>query len=692
MCAVVFLLEVRIFKEVSMKQTASYLTEIFRSHPILSITILCQLLAISYINLFCLQDYLGYDSSVVFLLAKEIWKQKSFVPENFVFQSGLFLDNPTVFAAPLYGLLGDVFVAHGIADLFVLILMMMVMSGLLQRMNVSLRAKLLFFICFLTPYIGASDTSNPIGYSYSTFFIAAFYSFRIFIILFIWLLFIDWDANEKQNKKKLLAMSALCLSLCVLTGSGNGYFVLVFGVAPCLFFYLVRCLKMKSYISRTYAGVVFLFLSAVAIIAGKMISKHILHFEGLDDRTVLISLPDFWSNLSSIFLGYLKLLSALPSWGKNDRVVSVSGIFYASRFVLAAIFLIGGIITLLRTWQKSFDSAKGVISCGLIANVLVLALVNSRYGDPIFEERYLIVSFISLLMLFSLWSDFVFKSDNPPLRVGLVLLLLSSVVITNISSYKFLNNSKNDHAIYDAVSDAVRQIGKVAYATNSVKIMTRNIKAYDDEVIYKLAVDSKMTSPHHWGDYTYYDENAEYAGATALITTAEDFNKLPKYLKNEYSFVTKIEGTNIQIYKSANNPIDFATGITNSKKNIDFPYTRWMCIAGFSQIDENDGTLVTDGTEGFVIWGPYTPAREGKYNFKVNYQVLNVPAGIGNVGYFDVAVNMSPIRNIKLDINKTSVTIPDVILNGGGQLEYRVYEYKGVILKVKSFEIERIDP
>lgn len=670
------------------------LAKAFCCHPFLCSIILCQLTAICYINIFCLQDYLGYDSSANFLQVIEIWKQKTLLLDNFSYQSTLAFDYPVLFAVPLYGLLGNVFTAYGIANLFVLSLLIAVSLGLLRRMNVSTRAKLFFYVCFLTPYIAGADGANPLGYFYMMFTTMAAYSFRTFIILFIWLLFIDWDKKEEKNRKRLIALSILCTLLCILTGSASGYFVLIFGIAPVVFFYLVRCLKTKHWVLRSYSSAGFLVISIVATLAGKMITKYVLHFEGLDDRTTWVSISDFWGNLTSIFGGYLKLLGVLPLSGNNVQIISASGICYGFRLVLAALFLIGGMISLINTWKESFDSAQGVVSCGIIANILILALVYSLYGATIFEERYLIVSFISLLFLFSSWSDYIFQGNNSPLKVGVCFSLFVSIVVTNFSSYVFFIEGKNDHTVYEAISNSVRQIGNVAYVTDDLGLMARNIRCIDNEVIYKLAFDPNMIVPHHWGDYTYYDENGEYDGPTALLTTAEDFNELPEYLKNAYKPYTQIEGTNILVYKSENNLIDFTSGITDCSKNIDFPYTRGICTGESGQIEPNDGSLVTDGTEGYVIWGPYTPVKEGRYNFKVNYQVLNAPKEADSVGYFDVAVNVVTIAGVELDYNKTSVTISNVMFDEayeGGQLEYRVYENEGVILKIRSFEIEKMD-
>jgi len=102
--------------------------------------------------------------------------------------------------------------------------------------------------------------------------------------------------------------------------------------------------------------------------------------------------------------------------------------------------------------------------------------------------------------------------------------------------------------------------------------------------------------------------------------------------------------------------------------------------------------LITDGTEGYVIWGPNTQVKQGKYNFTVNYQIIDSPTETSTIGYFDVEVNKKQIGKIELKPNKTSVTIPNVTFDKlleGEQFSYRVYENNEVILKIKSFKIEK---
>ena len=39
-------------------------------------------------------------------------------------------------------------------------------------------------------------------------------------------------------------------------------------------------------------------------------------------------------------------------------------------------------------------------------------------------------------------------------------------------------------------------------------------------------------------------------------------------------------------------------------------------------LDEN-GSYVSDGTEGYVMYGPYTKVTPGAYDFILNYEILN---------------------------------------------------------------------
>ena len=108
---------------------------------------------------------------------------------------------------------------------------------------------------------------------------------------------------------------------------------------------------------------------------------------------------------------------------------------------------------------------------------------------------------------------------------------------------------------------------------------------------------------------------------------------------------------------------------------------------------DSEGNFVTDGTEGFAAWGPYSSVPEGTYQFTLNYEVVGNPDQLEQVGEFDVAVNAQRIAVVPVEAGKQTVTV-EVNFDGymqTDQLEYRTYVFSGVQLKLKSIEINEVD-
>lgn len=154
----------------------------------------------------------------------------------------------------------------------------------------------------------------------------------------------------------------------------------------------------------------------------------------------------------------------------------------------------------------------------------------------------------------------------------------------------------------------------------------------------------------------------------------------------------KILMTDEYIYILKNKPIDLDVGFTDSKLSQDYMYTEGMFTADNGYFEE-DGSFVIEGKNDFAFWGPYVSAPVGKYNFTLNYEVIeNSEREV--VGEFDIALGSVRFKSAQIKSDSNSVTIKDLELSeieAGKLLEYRAYIYDGVSIRLKSIDIERVD-
>lgn len=668
------------------------ITETVKKHPFLAGMLILQIGILVYLNLFKLDHYLGYDCSSYYLQAIEMWKQKTLFPDNWIYQTTLLIDSPVLLAAGLYGIFENIFTAYGVSLIVLSMIFIAIVLWALRQLKISIEGKLLALVILLTPFAGYAESNNNLSYYPMMFFSHGAYIVKIGVILLICVTFLTLDQRSLRTWKTTICV-VLSVFGCFLCGFSSGIYILVFGVAPVAMYYVVRGVWTNKWRVYGIGEVIFIIACAGAQIAGKTAAKILLGFESKDSGTILTALDKFWGNFESIFLGFLKLLGALPTSGEV-QVLSNEGIGFLARLGITALLLIGGTVTVVKSLRKvGADSPCAFWSVFLLIDIATFIPIYTVYGAAIFEERYLIPAFVVIVMLFCRWNDEQKKKENSSYIVALTACIVATLAFTNIDCFKKVRDSQNNYSLMQSIKECVEKSEvRVVYMLGpDVGILGRNMRVFDSSRIYKYSEDGKI--PHHWGDYTYCDENSEYNGPTLLVSTKPFFETLPEYYTSKYKMIRELDGNNICIFRSDENPIDFATGIYDDTYNIDFPYSVGICTNEHGTFNEN-GEFISDGTEWYATWGPYyTITEEGVYDFTLNYEVVDAPSD--NPGVFDVAINFGGevLGQVAIDQDHRSITINNVALNGdmlGAPLEYRVFLNQGAVIKIKSFEIKNV--
>ena len=80
---------------------------------------------------------------------------------------------------------------------------------------------------------------------------------------------------------------------------------------------------------------------------------------------------------------------------------------------------------------------------------------------------------------------------------------------------------------------------------------------------------------------------------------------------------------------------------------------------------------------------------EGVYNITLNYEVVSCSGS--DTGTFDVALDAEQIAAVQFSSAEKSITLRNVVIEGGHAFEVRVMVPEGMVIRVDSIHYERIN-
>lgn len=665
--------------------------------PILYLILLVQVVFLTVINLFYLERYLAYDSSAVYLQLQEMVEQQTFFIENWVYTSTLTWDTPLLFAYPLYDITGKLYASFGIAILLSIFLFLWVADALLTQLNASHKAKVLFAICALTPYVNFEDSFNRIDYYAVMLSIFGVYILKTAITLLVWVVFLRHDRPSlgeyrlHYNKTTTL-LTALTLFSCFFTAVSSGYHVLLFGIVPPLLYSIFRNVIRDTWKPHNCKALFFLFGTVAVSVLGKMVNTHVIGHGTHESNLGWTEVTYFWQNFFSIFEGYLVLTGALPHW-ESPPAFSPLGIAYAFLLSLSLGLLVTGVGSMVKSIKKKEDNLELYYSVLFFIMLLMFVFIYTKYGAHFFETRYLIPNFILLLLFSSIWLSNQLDGTNKSLRIFLSITVIPCIIVTNTISYYYIYQSQADLPLkYEVIDYISTHQSPVVHVTGyDCMIQGQNLRVLDREKTYIWSARGEQFT--YSGDYTYYLETSEYDGPTLLLTSTRDFENLPYYIQYQFEEIHTFSAL-FTLYESKHNPMDYAVGITDHDYNVDYPYSYGLNTADYGNFwDAGDFYVVGHGS--FVCWGPDLPAPAGEYDITLHYQVLSAPDPL-NIGFLSFTLDQGATLLAKeyLTYGGSSVTLKSVNLNDvvGRFYEYRILAEPEVELLIHSIEIQRVAP
>ena len=293
--------------------------------------------------------------------------------------------------------------------------------------------------------------------------------------------------------------------------------------------------------------------------------------------------PDHWRDTTTSHLdspvplaaldGWFALLVALPLT-EDVTVFSQNGILYlfGAAIALALLGALGiGCCRLIRLIRSRAHGGKagapltpaalGILLLSIIAlaNLLMLSLLNTRYGNATYEDRYLILMYCASMLVF------VALLSQSGLRRWLVRALVAAfalcLLVRTAAADAAYTATRIRTGLMDAISSTAASLPSpvvfTCTVTNEYNLMMRNMRCYDLSHVYKpirsgeedsLTLNERYRDEadaqgiawndnfDHWGDCIYYDNADEYAGPITLLAEPACFEALPDSLRSEFTF------------------------------------------------------------------------------------------------------------------------------------------------------------
>lgn len=558
-------------------RTEGQLTSLF------ALLVAVQLLFLLWLNLTQLPYHLGYDASNDYLRAYEMYRQGTLFPDHWKDTTTSHLDAPVPLAAFFLNFTSNLFLAFGAANCVFLLAQVFFLWLILRELKAARWTAYLTLSLFLCPNYVLVNNANDLGYAACLLTSMQSYSGKfVLVFCFVWL-WLRLTRRERLKRPHWWALGFCAVGYFV-TGMSSGYFLGAYLLVPAVLVGVLLWLrqdKIEWVLGPTMGlSVGMLFM----LMAGKVFAVRVLDFTSRDSAMELIPLEQLMDNLLAIPEGWFSLLDALPV-GEDNLVLSGRGVVFllasASAVVLLAALVMGcrqlvkALAAKPQEGTEPLEPGVALPAAVVLENLLMLGLLNTRYGNATYEDRYLIMIYVmSLLLLAVLLTR---RGLGEKIMRALAVCMLGCMLVRTVWADVAYTTTKIDTALMDRVASAVGELASpvvfTCTVTDEYNLMVRNMRCYDLDRVYKpirsgeedaVTLNKRYQGEatyaginwngnfDHWGDYIYYDNADEYSGPITLLAEPEAFEELPTTLKEQ--FVLYVELTDdLSIYVSEEN-------------------------------------------------------------------------------------------------------------------------------------------
>ncbi|MDE6594288.1 MAG: hypothetical protein K2K57_14645 [Oscillospiraceae bacterium] len=440
-------------------------------------------------------------------------------------------------------------------------------------------------------------------------------------------------------------------------------------------------------------------------VLGFMILNSLLRNNNTSSSFYFINSTEFFDNFKNFITSWGDIIGISVMERVTTGYVTASAKLISPRGLLTLIKIMLNICLLLilpaiqiKNYKKQPFGIKLFIIFTVIhiTETVVLFLFTTSGSLPI--NRYW---FSSTWLLYGLSCTYVYelyqKAGDKPLKAVIAAGMIAAVLPgawemgSLVKMYYSEPSSQRDVFAYDVerlerlcehLEDKGLSYGYSTYWNAGVisALSNRQILVNGISVLDKICPSEHLVSSY------YYNEEA-FSGSTFLLLTADENQKFTNSrnygLYGQPLYIDQVENFYVYVY-------DYNIAKNDFSGNVNFsgPFASDLSIT-FSEVSEN-GYYLTDGTEGYCMFGPNARTEPGTYRFTLNYSVIE-SADSEAAGNFDVSVNAGSeiLGSSQIYINSDSITL-DVTFSGDETFEYKIWNYSGSVIEIQSVEMEKI--
>lgn len=651
----------------------------------LGLVVFLQFLAIAIYNFKFLRLQVDFDSSSGFMQLVEIWKQKTFLIEDWEYQTTLGWDIPMSLAVFFYAVTKNVFFSMGLANVIITLCMIVVIYDILRECKITVANRLFCLMIFLMPY-----SRGQLGYAPMLFTGTASYSFKILIPL----LLLDAYLRFRDNKKRKLSfvIAGLGIALSFLTGLSSGVYVLLCGVLPLIISFVVTLVIRRDYKGLLEKRKIIIYAALFCGMIGFVINSS-LNLVSHTNTMNFLTADKVCSNLGNCIVAIWELFGGFAR-GREVPIISLEGIvqlcgwFIGSFIIFVIIFYF---IKVLRG-RENREIIHGIVGIQFV-NFMVFVLADLSYTENQFEARYHIIPIVLGMLLVPFFFKDMEERISKSFRNALILVLTFALICSGVFGFKAyyqetLINQRTE-ALTEITEYAKKNDIKMVYAMASGNTLGdgRIMRVCDLDL--PVCTISTLNEIIAWGASTRYFENGSCKGKTMLMLPEEEKDNIPVYLRKQYTYQTTMCGH--LIYVSKRNPIDCISGLNkNIRRVVDFPYSPGYIIGGELQ---EDGSLHVSGEAGIKLYGPDIQPIGGNYivTLKLAEEVAaDKGKTVGKFGMYDSQGNLWYETEIKGGTKK-AVLYNARMKSTDDKFHFVVTTEEGIEMYIDSIVTKRIE-
>ncbi len=355
---------------------------------LLGVLFVLQSVLTAYCNLFLTRANLDTDNAKLFTHIIEMWKSQRLAIPNWSYTTTLEWDCTTVFALPLYGLTGNIYLSCGLSNILLFGLFMGAVFYLFRGKRV------------LYPLLCANILAVPyhlgmLEYYNMMFFCGSQYVVKVILPLLLVGIFLAMERKQTRGEMgRTVFFLAVYGVFLTISGMSSGIYVAVCGLLPVFLGYFGWKLfrgERVPVMNWVIAGV-----SLALSLWGRHVNEAlfgVMRGEGM----TLTNAYTFFDTIGKCFTGMFELFGGISEDGADVVAFSLQGAAALEKICLVLLLFVCGGIALKRCLKKQGDLRTVMLLALFFWNLLILSVTVTRAGSIVFEQRYHLIGMLPLV-------------------------------------------------------------------------------------------------------------------------------------------------------------------------------------------------------------------------------------------------------------------------------------------------------